>query len=624
MTLRTLALLALAVALAVTLRAEKPRITSQDQLPRLSYPFAGKVADFFTSEERYAQLAPKLRADLEKLLQDYDITDRSTLQGILNSLAAMDILEGRDDAAMARIRQMRELEEKPAVRLTLGLLAESFIETRRSGEPASGESFRASFGRTYAAKLAGLPWDAVSESIKAAKASAEVTSGPYIIGSFESQLQPGIDKLGTISGDVAQTLVAARANYVNYLPLKAERVTVLSALTAKNFKAKPDLWSARLADLNGTAGLTPTTIAIWDSGVDVNVLPDQLWTNPAEQANSRDDDGNGYIDDIHGIGYDLDSRRTADLLIPLDDALRADYPTMRNLTKGLEDLQAGVDSVEASDLKKHMSTLKADEVKDFLEKLGFFGNFTHGTHVAGIAAAGNPAIRLMPVRITFSFRRIPDTPTRERAERFARQAREVIAYLRSHGVRAVNMSWGATPRFLEFAFEANGAGGTPEERRKLAREYFDLFRTAMTEGIASAPEILFVAAAGNSNSDAQFDETVPSGIDLPNILTVGAVDQAGEETSFSSFGKNVDVHANGFEVESYLPGGERIKYSGTSMAAPNVTNLAAKLIALEPRLTVEQTIMFIKLGAERSTDGRINLIHPKRSLALLRAWQQAN
>jgi subtilisin family serine protease len=142
---------------------------------------------------------------------------------------------------------------------------------------------------------------------------------------------------------------------------------------------------------------------------------------------------------------------------------------------------------------------------------------------------------------------------------------------------------------------------------------------ALTEAMSAAPEILFVVAAGNSDSDAKFDETIPSGIDLPNVLTVGAVDQAGEETSFSSFGKNVDVHANGFEVESTLPGGERMKYSGTSMAAPNVANLAGKLLALNPALTVAQLTELIQRGAERSSDGRINLINPKRSLELARA-----
>lgn len=241
----------------------------------------------------------------------------------------------------------------------------------------------------------------------------------------------------------------------------------------------------------------------------------------------------------------------------------------------------------------------------------------HGTHVAGIAAAGNPAARLMAVRITFDFRMIPDVPTREQAEREAAAARATVAYLKQHGVRVVNMSWGGSPRDIEGAFEANGAGGTPEERRKTAREYFQLFRDAMTQAMAEAPEILFVAAAGNSDNDASFAEFVPSGIDLPNILTVGAVDQAGEETSFSSFGKNVDVHANGFEVDSTLPGGERMKYSGTSMASPNVANLAAKLLAVHPGLNVDQVIQLIKLGTDLSPDGRIRAINPKRSFALL-------
>ena len=152
---------------------------------------------------------------------------------------------------------------------------------------------------------------------------------------------------------------------------------------------------------------------------------------------------------------------------------------------------------------------------------------------------------------------------------------------------------------------------------------FNVGRDALTEAMANAPEVLFVVAAGNSDNDAAFDELIPSGINLPNILTVGAVDQAGEETSFSTFGTNVDVHANGFEVESKLPGGEAMKYSGTSMAAPNVANLAAKLLAVAPELDVAQLTSLIMLGADRSEDGRIRLINPKRSFMLLDAWRQS-
>jgi hypothetical protein len=625
MTLRLLFVSALLSLVALPLRAaDKPRITSQDQLPRFSYPFTGKVTDVVTNEETYARLAQPVRADLEKLLRDYDIADRTTLQGILGTLLALDIHAGRYDDALAKIAQMRAMEEKPAAKLTLGLLAEAYAQARKSGDFSSQESFQKAFAERYAKSLSALPWDVVADTIKSTKGSTEITTPALILGNLESSLQPGVDKSGALSGDVARSLVGARTTYFHYLPLKEQRVAALTAYVKANSKEMVDRWTPRLVTLDAKSPLTPVTVAIWDSGVDMALFPDQSWTNPAEKADGKDDDGNGYVDDVHGIAYTLKSERSPDLLVPLDDAQRAAYPTMRNFTKGILDLQASIESVEAADLKKYLSSLKPSDVQPFLEKLNFFGNFTHGTHVAGIAAAGNPAARLMAVRITFDHRVIPDVPTREQTEKDSQAARESVAYMKAHGTRVVNMSWGGSPRDIEAALEANGAGGTPEERRKLAREYFGLFRTALTEAMAAAPEILFVVAAGNSNNDATFDELVPSGIDLPNILTVGAVDQAGEETSFSTFGKNVDVHANGFEVESYLPGGERMKYSGTSMASPNVANLAAKLIALEPKLTVEQTVAFIKLGAERSKDGRINLINPRKSIALLRAWQQAN
>lgn len=607
----------LAPLLLAPLFAQKPKITSQDQLPRFNYPLAGKVADVLTNDAAYAKLAAAVRADLEKLLADYEIADRATLQDVLGTLLALDMHEGRYDSALAHIATIRSLDEKPAMKLTGGLLTESIILTRRSGEFANEAAFRAAFRKTYGEKLAALPWAVVGDVIKQTKGNAEIISEPLVVGNLSSQFQPGIDKTGTVSGDVARVLVAQRTNLAHYVPLKAERVAALSAYVTANQKTKSDIWAARAVDLSDRTGLTPVIVGIWDSGVDMPVFAAQQWKNAAEQPNGKDDDGNGYVDDVHGIAYDLKSRPVAELLLPLTDEQRVNYPGMRNLTKGLLDVQASIESTEAGELKKLMSGLKQEAVKPFIEGLNFFGSYTHGTHVAGIAAAGNPAVRLLGARITFDHRMIPDLPTREQAERDAAAMRAIVKYLQQQKVRVVNMSWGGSPRDVEGAFEANGAGGTPDERKKTAREYFELSRVALTEAMRAAPEILFVAAAGNSNSDAQFAETIPSGIDLPNVLTVGAVDQAGEETSFTSFGKNVDVHANGFEVESTLPGGERMKYSGTSMAAPNVANLAAKLLALDPGLSVAQVTDLIQRGAEKSADGRINLIHPKKSVELL-------
>ena len=105
---------------------------------------------------------------------------------------------------------------------------------------------------------------------------------------------------------------------------------------------------------------------------------------------------------------------------------------------------------------------------------------------------------------------------------------------------------------------------------------------------------------------------------LPNLLTVGAVDRAGDEASFTSYGPTVKVHANGYQVESFIPGGERVALSGTSMAAPQVTNLAAKMLAVNPRLTPAQLIEIIVGSAEKTADGRRTLMNPAKAVAAAR------
>ena len=185
-------------------------------------------------------------------------------------------------------------------------------------------------------------------------------------------------------------------------------------------------------------------------------------------------------------------------------------------------------------------------------------------------------------------------------------------------MRVVNMSWGGSQAGFEHALEANGIGDDPEQRAEISRVLFEIGYDALYEAMASAPEILFIAAAGNSDGDVDFNKVIPSSIELPNVMVVGAVDQAGDETSFTSYGKNISAHANGFEVESYVPGGRTLAYSGTSMASPNVANLAGKLIALDPSLTPREVISLIRLGTETSEDGRRFLIHPRKSVEMLR------
>ena len=101
---------------------------------------------------------------------------------------------------------------------------------------------------------------------------------------------------------------------------------------------------------------------------------------------------------------------------------------------------------------------------------------------------------------------------------------------------------------------------------------------------------------------------------LPNLLTVGAVDKAGDEASFTSYGPTVVVHANGYQVESVIPGGEKLAESGTSMASPQVANLAAKMLAVNPKLTPAEVIAIIRDTADKTpTAGACWSIRRRRS-----------
>jgi subtilisin family serine protease len=62
------------------------------------------------------------------------------------------------------------------------------------------------------------------------------------------------------------------------------------------------------------------------------------------------------------------------------------------------------------------------------------------------------------------------------------------------------------------------------------------------------------------------------------------------------------------------PAGDRVKFSGNSMASPNAANLAAKIIAVNPKLSPTQVIEIIRATADKTADGGRNLINPKKTI----------
>jgi subtilisin family serine protease len=188
----------------------------------------------------------------------------------------------------------------------------------------------------------------------------------------------------------------------------------------------------------------------------------------------------------------------------------------------------------------------------------------HGTHCAGIIGAeGNNGegisginwnVKIMPLKF-LGRGGFGDVKDAIEAINYAIERKKAGVNL-----RVINASWGSTQRSkaLEDAIKA-----------------------------ASDAGILFVAAAGNSSTDNDRRAHYPSNYDLPNVLSVAALDRNDQLASFSNYGaKTVHVAAPGREITSTWLGDQYREASGTSMAAPQVSGIAALILASEPKLSM--------------------------------------
>ncbi len=192
---------------------------------------------------------------------------------------------------------------------------------------------------------------------------------------------------------------------------------------------------------------------------------------------------------------------------------------------------------------------------------------SHGSHVAGIIAAvrGNAigldgitdGVRIMGVRA------VPDGDERDK------DVANAIRYAVDNGAHIINMSF--------------GKGYSPN--KALVDE---AVRYADSKGV------LLVHAAGNDGEDIDVTPNFPNAMlstteKARNWIEVGASSwKGGNElaAAFSNFGQTrVDLFAPGVDIYSAAPGNEFKRQSGTSMAAPVVSGVAALLMAYYPELT---------------------------------------
>ena len=188
----------------------------------------------------------------------------------------------------------------------------------------------------------------------------------------------------------------------------------------------------------------------------------------------------------------------------------------------------------------------------------------HGTHCAGIIGAeGNNDKGI--AGINWNVQIMPLKFLGRGGFGSTKDAIEAINYAVDRKQKGVNVgiisaSWGSTQysKALEDAIRAAGEAG-----------------------------ILFVAAAGNDGSSNDKRPHYPSNYDLPNVISVAAMDRSDQIASFSNFGvKTVHIAAPGKDILSTWLNDQYREASGTSMATPYVSGAAALVLASEPNLTV--------------------------------------
>lgn len=242
-------------------------------------------------------------------------------------------------------------------------------------------------------------------------------------------------------------------------------------------------------------------------------LADNAWTNPFDAPDGVDNDGNGYIDDIHGWDF---------------------FSNDNSVYDGTGD--------------------------------------DHGTHVAGtIGASGGNGTGVAGVNWNVTMISTKFLGPTGGSTSGAVLALDYLTDMKvRHGINivATNNSW--------------GGGG-------YSQALLDAITRAANQGI------LFIAAAGNSNTNNDTTASYPSnystvsGAGYEAVVAVAAIDSAGSRASFSSYGATtVDIGAPGVGINSTLPTGTYGSYSGTSMATPHVTGAVALYAAANPSATASQ------------------------------------
>ncbi|MEL6258098.1 MAG: S8 family serine peptidase [Pseudomonadota bacterium] len=585
--------------------SQKPVIASEADLPRTVYELGAPPSVMvLEGGPAFEALRTAVEDETDSLLTDYIVEDAATKRSLIGVKRAILIQRGEFKAALALGDDIRALEDKAAAKATSGLLTDAYSRAAMTAGDTSSDEFKTAFDAELRAALAVLDLDVTRDTLEATRGQFQILTTELLRGSLEGQLdQVAAQADMKVNRGIASAIVQTHGT-PSLVAHKDLIVAAYSArLAAEPEAVKEDRWTPRTIQVDGGA---PVIVAVWDTGVDPAVQGDRMWVNP--RAGER---GNA-----HGVAYDGNFKAEQGPLLAEAANYADEIDSLLTIVKGSLDLNAGLQTEESASFLETMSGLGADEVPAFLKKLSVTSNYIHGQHVADIAVDGIGAGQIMNVRMTWPTDPVPKDPVDEAfAEGLVAAAKDAVAFMQENDVKVVNMSWRLTRPMVEGSLLATGAETDPDARQARAAAIFDIMKTGLEDAFASAPEILFVAGAGNEDENVEFVQSVPAGLNLPNLLTVGAVDVALQPAGFTSYGASIDVYANGFEVPGRVPGGREMRLSGTSMAAPQVANLAAKIASANPDLSMSEIRALIEETSTTEGEQGLKVVHPAAALA---------
>lgn len=261
-----------------------------------------------------------------------------------------------------------------------------------------------------------------------------------------------------------------------------------------------------------------------------------------------------------------------------------------------------------------MAQHRADSA--FVTQLETFGNFVHGTHVTGISTDGNPNARAIPIKMiatkpvgSFNPRELGLKGSNDLLISLALQfaannnlslVAKTAVYANKKGARVANCSFGASltalqPTITNLLKQLNGTDPTPAEVRQWSLYLLTQLNNGSDRFVGVATNTLFVIAAGNDGTNNDVDPAWPANAKKDNTIAVAATFGVQSLASFSNYGAQmVEVAAPGVAIVSTIPGDEHQALSGTSMAAPYVTDAAGMVADANPTMTpvqIKQTLI---------------------------------